>query len=107
MSIIPTVHAVNLGSQYSFGNIGGGDTPAVPELISRLMGPAFSVAALLVTFYFIIGAFKFMTSAGDKAKVGEAREMITHAIIGLILLLMMWLILRFIPEFFGLTIHPF
>lgn len=102
MSIIPTVHAYNLGQDYGFGNI-----QSVPDLVGKLMGPAFAIAAVIVIFYFLFGAFKFLTSGGDKNVVAEGRSMITHAIIGLVMLLMMWLVLRFIPEFLGLQIKIF
>ncbi len=104
MSIIPVVYAtpIPLSQNYGFGNI-----QSVPDLVGKLMGPAFSIAALAVTFYFIFGAFKLLTSGGDKNAVAEARNMITHAIIGIVLLLMMWLVLRFIPEFLGLNIKIF
>jgi hypothetical protein len=93
----PTAQAVDLGQNYAFGDIktvGGG--------FSRLVRPGFAVATTIVALSFIIGAFKFMTSAGDKEDVAAARDIITHAIIGFIILIFVFLILRFIPDYFGL-----
>lgn len=89
---------IDLSKEFGFGNIN-----SLAEGINRLTAPAFSIAAIAVVFYFIIGAFKFLTSGGDKGAVESARNMITHAIIGFLLLMAMFLILKFIPEYFGLT----
>lgn len=88
---------IDLGQNYGFGNIN-----SLAEGFGRLIGPAFTIATIAVVFYLLIGAFKYLTSGGDKNAVGEAQKMIIHAIIGFILLMAMFLVLQFIPEFFGL-----
>lgn len=97
MSIIPTVYGADLSQQYGFGNIstvGGG--------FSHLVTPGFAVAAAIVAFSLIAGGFKYLTSGGNKEEVEGARNLITHAIIGFILLIFMFLVLRFLPDYFGL-----
>ncbi|HMS22281.1 MAG TPA: hypothetical protein PKA38_00805 [Candidatus Levybacteria bacterium] len=51
------------------------------------------VAALL---FFIRAGYTIMTSAGNKEKVGQAREQITAAITGLIFIILSIAILEFI-----------
>lgn len=103
MIFIPTVVvAVDIGKEYDFGNI-----PSLGEGINRLVAPAFSIATLAVVIYFLIGAFKYLTSGGDKESVGEAQKMITHTIVGFIILMFAFLILQFIPEFFGINFSIF
>ena len=92
------MRAADLGEEYSFGHI-----KSLAEGIGYLITPALSIAGLAVLLYFIFGAFKLVFSAGDKTAVAEARGMIVHAIIGLILLLLMFVIFQFIPEFLGIN----
>lgn len=90
---------VNLATSYPFAVVG-----SIGELINKLIIPAFSVAGILLTFYLLFGAFKFLTAGGDKQAVSGARAMITHAIIGFFALIVLFLVMRFIPEFFHLNI---
>ena len=98
----PITHAFNIGDKYDFGNIG-----SLGQGINLLVAPAFSIATLAVVIYFLIGAFTYLTSGGDKENVGNAQKMITHAIIGFIILMFAFLILQFIPEIFGIRFFIF
>lgn len=92
MNIIPTAQAaVNISEAYGFG-----DLKSLGQGIDRLVYPAFFLAMLAVTMYFVYAAFKLTTSGGDKEAVGEAKKMITHSIIGFILLMFLFLILNFL-----------
>lgn len=69
---------------------------------SALIPLAFSIAAMLVVFYFIIGAFELITSQGDKAHIVSARSKIYHSIIGFILLMVLFLVMQYlIPTLLG------
>ena len=83
-------------------NFGFGYLSSLGDFVNILMPVAFSVAGIMVFFYFIIAAFEMITSQGDKAHIVSARSKIYHAIIGLILLLMLYLVFKFILETFGL-----
>lgn len=100
LSLIPVAYAtVDLKTEYGFGDIG-----SLGEGLSRLAPATFSIATALVVFYFLVGAFKLLTSAGDKEAVASAREMITHAIIGFIILMFVFLVLQFVlSSLFGIT----
>lgn len=88
---------VDLGKEFGFGNIN-----TLGEGFDRLVLPGFGIAALAVVFYFLFGAFKLLTSGGDKNAVEGAKNMITHALIGFVLLMMMFLILQYLPQAIGL-----
>ncbi len=90
----------NLENQFDFAGV---KFSSLGQASGFLVGPMFELAAIAVVIYFLIGAFKYIISAGDKGQVEAARDMITHAIIGFLLLMVMFLVLQFIPEFFGLT----
>ncbi len=86
------VHAqVDISKWYAFG-----DLDNLGEGVDRLVLPAFSIAMVGVTFYFIFGAFKYITSSGNKEDVGKAQGMMTHAIIGFILLMFSFVVFQFI-----------
>lgn len=88
---------VNLQEEFAFGFI-----DSLSEGIGFLIGPAFNIAAIAVVFYFLFAAFKYMTAAGNKDETAKAQAMITHSLIGFLLLMAVFLVLQFLPEFFGL-----
>jgi hypothetical protein len=92
--------------------IGGGKTgasvdkggAALGSLITNLVGALF-VAGFLLTFLFVImGGFTWITAGGDKTKLEKARDEITHAIIGLIVVGASYAIALLISNFFGLDL---
>lgn len=94
-----SLSGVAIGQEYAFGwitNLGQG--------VNLLVVPAFSIATLSVVIYFLIGAFKWLSSGGDKEALEGARRMITHSIIGFIILMFAFLILQFLLSgLFGIT----
>lgn len=76
--------------------------------VSKYIIPlGFSVAAIMVSFYFIIGAFELITSQGDKGHIVSARAKIYHSIIGFILLIAIFLIMQYIPQALGINFSLF
>ncbi|OGJ37487.1 MAG: hypothetical protein A2383_00485 [Candidatus Pacebacteria bacterium RIFOXYB1_FULL_39_46] len=60
------------------------------------------IGAITVLVFFILGAFEWITSEGEKGKLEKARNRIMQAIIGLIILVGSFVILSFISDlFFG------
>ena len=94
----PTVFAVPLGGQYGFGFDG-----TVGSYLKLFIGPIFEIAGLAVLFYTVFAAYKYMTSGGDKEAVASARNMITHSIIGIVLLIFVFLLLQYLPPAIGLN----
>lgn len=88
---------VKIEDEFGFGHI-----TTLGDVISKVVPAIFSIAALIVIIWFLIGAYNYITSAGDKEKVSGARGQITHAIIGLILLLLSYIALPFIFSSLGL-----
>jgi hypothetical protein len=88
---------VSIGENYAFGGI-----KSFGEGLGYLVNPAFSLAGILLIIWFLWGTFDILVSGGDKEKVAAGRNKITHVIIGFMLLILMFLVLQFIPRFFGL-----
>ena len=78
---------VQIADQYAFGKMA-----SFGLALSFLVPLLFSIAAVLVTFYLLLGAFDMIISSGDKNAVSAAQAKITHAIIGFILLIVVFLV---------------
>ncbi len=98
--MIEKAYAVSLDSQYGFAT---NQFSTLGGVISNFITPLFALMAVVVVFYFLYAAVKLITSAGDKTAVASARGMITHAIIGIVLLMIVFLIAQFLPEFLELN----
>lgn len=76
----------------------------VGSLISALVGTLLIIAALLAFFYLILGGIQWITAGGDKAGMEAARNKITHAIVGLIIVGAAWAVMLLVQNFLGVTI---
>lgn len=86
---------------------GFGDIKSLGEGTSRLVSPVFSIATTLVVIYFLLGAFKYLKSGGNKEEVQGAREMITQAIVGFFILMFAFFVLQFLlSSLFQINIFP-
>ncbi|SRR5258708_3693651 len=88
---------VDLSKEFGFGFFN-----SFGELISKLVPIVFDLVAVVIVFYFLYAGFRFIISGGDKNAVAEARGMITHAIIGLLMLIILFLFLQVLPKWLGL-----
>ncbi len=68
-------YGLDLGDCFGYSGI-----KSLGEGTSKLINPFFSVATALVVIYFIVGAFKYLKSAGNKEEMQGARQIITHSI---------------------------
>lgn len=87
-----------MNTKITFG--GAGIDPnqrSVGDVISNALMIVFIAAGLAVLIYLIIGAFKWITSGGDKDAIGKARGTIVNALIGLAILALAF----FITVLFG------
>jgi hypothetical protein len=73
-------------------------------IISNAITIAYIVAVLLVLFYIIFAAFKWITSGGDKESVAGARKMITAALVGLVILALAFVIMRVVGSILHINI---
>lgn len=76
-------------------------------IILQILHIAVRLAGIAVFIMLIIGGFKYLTSGGDSKAAESARKTITYAILGLVLILLSWFILRFIETFTGVTVTQF
>lgn len=73
-------------------------------VISNALTIAYVAAALVVLFFLVIGAFKWITSGGDKDAIGKARGTIVNALIGLAILALSFLIVAVVGAILNINI---
>lgn len=61
----------------------------------------FGAAGILILIYFLIGGIELMTSAGDPKKVQSARDKITGALIGFVIIFAAFWIVQLVSLFLG------
>lgn len=66
----------------------------VADYIARIYTFAIGTVGVVAAVMMIIGGFQYLTSAGDAGKIGAAKKRITDAIIGLVLALGSYALLR-------------
>ncbi|MDP2684650.1 MAG: hypothetical protein Q8P20_06450 [bacterium] len=74
------------------------------DLISRTVGLLFVVGSLAFFFMLLWGAVSWILSGGDKAGLENAKGRITNAIVGFVLLIGTFAIVKLIETFFGIDI---
>jgi uncharacterized membrane protein YqgA involved in biofilm formation len=79
---------VNSGPPASFNQL--------ENVFSTVLGLAISFAAIVLLFYLIMGGIKFITSSGDPQKTSGAKNTITYALGGVLLIILSYLILQII-----------
>ncbi|MBU1000629.1 hypothetical protein KKE78_04520 [Patescibacteria group bacterium] len=68
------------------------------DVLSGLLNIVFYIA-VFITFYFLVwGAFAYIIAQGKKEDLAKARERITWSLIGLIIILLSFAIIKFVAE---------
>lgn len=74
------------------------------QIVSAALFLILVVAAILFFFILVIGGVRWITSGGDKAQTEAARNQITAALIGLVIVFAAWAIANLIEIFFGIDL---
>lgn len=70
--------------------------------ISNLLGLLIGIAAVLLLVFLVWGGIEWILSGGEKAGVENARNKITNALIGLVIVVAAWAIFSLLKTFLGL-----
>jgi hypothetical protein len=74
-------------------------------LISNIAGLLFLFAFLLTFLYLIMGGIAWITAGGDKGQLETARNKITNALMGLVVVAAAYAVFTLVGQFFGLNIQ--
>ncbi len=75
---------IDLGTSFGFKTIG--------QALNTVISVIFLVAGLAAFVYILLGAFNYLTAGDDTGKTDKARKMITNAVVGLILVALVYVI---------------
>lgn len=101
--------SLNIGSQFfgtsgaAAGVFGGSDLTGISKLVSLFLQGAFVLAGVILLFYFILGGIGMIGSAGknDPKSLEQAKQTITTAIIGFIVVFTAYWIVKLIGTLIG------
>lgn len=77
------------------------DSLGIIEKIISILAPAAGIAFLAMM---LLGAFRFIKSAGDPKKITGAQDTLRYAILGVILVAAAWLLLLVIKNITGVNV---
>lgn len=94
-----TINLKNVGTEWAnLSNL------SFPDIISSLLKLILVIASLVFFFMLVIGGIKWIASGGDKSQTEAARNQITAALVGLVIVFAAWAIVQLISVFFGVNI---
>jgi hypothetical protein len=97
---------LNFGAAAVDAGLSGSGTDA-GGLISSLMSGVMTIAALLLLMYLLWGGIEWITSGGDTSKVQKARDRMTQAVIGMVVISSATAIFLLVQTFLGIEILTF
>ena len=82
----------------SSGNTGLPNDTSISGFIMKIINIALAVAGLIAVLFLIIGGFRYITSAGNEETAEQAKKIITNAIIGIVVIILSFVIVRVISS---------
>lgn len=82
---------------------GGAGAGGISLFLNNLIALIYIITAVVFTFMLLFGALQWLLSGGDKEKVANARNRITHAIIGIVLFGVAFAVIQVVAKFTGFT----
>lgn len=100
--LVSPVHAQGIKDWASTGCVVGGvpTLKCLEVVFSNLVFMASTLIVFLLFIMIVVGAFQYLTSFGDSGKVKKAQGTLRYAILGFILFLTSFLILKVIDTLF-------
>ena len=88
------------------GNPNGGVATLIglERIVSNILTIALGLASIVLFIMFVIGGFNYLTASGDPKAVDAAQKTLTHAIAGLVVLVLAYLILLLIKQITGVDV---
>lgn len=76
---------------------------AISMILSNLVTLIYSVAAVVLIFMILWGAFDWLTSGGDKEKLENAKKKLINAFVGIMLFAIAFAVIQVLGQFTGFT----
>lgn len=81
-----------------------GQIPSLIQIIRAIIQFILVVAFVLAFIFLLIGGIRWITAGGDEKAVSGARGTITAALVGLVIVLVAYALIRLVETFFGVNI---
>ena len=109
LSVGTTISSFALAATPALAQLGIVEVPekgyatSIGSVLTSVLNLIMLVAAILVFLYLILGGIEWITSGGDKGKTEGARNKITAAIVGLIILAASYALLQLALSVLGFS----
>lgn len=84
------------GGSGSPNPVGGVDTAS--QIIIRIIEILLAIAGLVAVIFLIVGGFRYITAGGNEEASESAKKTITNAIIGIVIIILAFVIVRVISN---------
>ena len=93
-------------------NISGFETSGIPfvnlgRLLSNILALLFFFAALMAFLFILIGGIQWISAGGDKVAAASARDRITAAVVGLLIVVAAFAITLILSTVLGINLFEF
>lgn len=79
----------------------GNPLDTITSYISSIVGMLTVVASIWFLFMILFAGYEWISAGGDAKKIASARDRITHAFVGLVIVVGSWSLLAVAGQFFG------
>lgn len=107
-AIIPTAHANNSNNSSNANNLNIDNPLGTDSFVDLFVGIANWVAGIVATLAVIVivfGGIQYLLSGGNEEKITQANKTIQWAIIGLIVVVLSWSLLKTVLTILGVTVN--
>lgn len=94
--------SINIGGQPIKGPLDP-SLNSLASVIDRILGFVIPAAAIVLFFVLVFGGYEYMTSQGNPEKVKRGQAVLFSAVIGFLLLIFSFVIVKVVSFIFGLT----
>jgi len=109
--LLITYYLLLAGPAHAADWVSGEDEPAqfkdLETIFENILAIIFPLGGIAVFIMLLLGGFQHLTAGGNPEKTQKAWATITYAVVGLVLLVGIWFILRFIRQFTGVDVTEF
>ena len=79
----------------------------IVPLFRNIVVSLVQLSGVALFLMFIVGGFQFLTSGGNPKQLEQAKNTLTHAIIGVVVIVSSYLILKLVQQFTGVDVTQF
>lgn len=76
--------------------LAGDGTDGIQPIAKKVVNLFSIIVGITAVIFVILGGFKYITSGGDSGKVGSAKSTLIYALVGLVIVALSQLIVRFV-----------